>query len=148
MIRGSISAFGQTGTMQMPRNQDGSVNYCLECLSKMTIQCAWCGQPIFIGEPITLYSPRQDFQPPEYAVAYRTNPLQLVGCLRWNCAMTGADRAGFWLPGASGNGHVLRVPTPIEALFGAAQPSMVIVGDLGDIDRAAHPTIIPLDKNE
>jgi hypothetical protein len=115
--RGPVQAFGQTATIRMPKNKDGSVDYCLACIGEMMIRCAWCGKPIFIGEPITLYTPRGDFQVPEHAVVYNNDPLQLVGCLRWDCAESGVDRAGFWLPGDDCNGRVYRVPTPIEVTW-------------------------------
>ena len=145
---GSVSAFGCTTIIKMPKNESGSVDYCLDCIGKMTIQCAWCGNPIFIGDPITLYEPRDNFKVPEYAVVYNKGPLQLVGCLGWNCANTGADRAGFWLPGEDGKGRVERVPTVYEALLGAKGPSMMIVGDLGDMKEAMNPPLIPLESQK
>jgi hypothetical protein len=106
---GSVSAFGHTITIQMSMNEYGSVDYCFDCISKMTIRCAWCGNPIFISDPVTLYTPYDDFKIPEYAVINNEKPLQLVGCLRRNCADTGADRAGFWLPNPDDKGYVHRV---------------------------------------
>ena len=102
---GNITAFGQTIMVSMPKNKQGSVDHCLECIGKMAIRCAWCENPIFISEPITLYSPgpsagffsseepsdiqkareHNDFAIPDYAVAYREDPLTLVGCFGWNC---------------------------------------------------------------
>ena len=101
---GQVSAFGQTITTKMPTNENGSMDYCLDCIGKMAIRCAWCGDPIFIGNPITLYTPHGDFQVPEHAIVYNKEPLQLVGCLGWNCAETGADRAGFWVAGQGRQG--------------------------------------------
>ena len=161
---GSVSVFGRTTTTKMPMNKNGSVDYCLDCIGKMAIRCAWCSDPILIGDPITLYSPgpragffsseepsegqktrEQDgFVVPDGAVVYRENPLTLVGCLGWNCADTGADRAGFWLPGEDGKGHVHRVQTAYEAILGAKEPSMMIVGDLGNIKESINPTLVPL----
>ena len=124
---GQVSAFGHTMTTKMPRNRDGSVDYCIDCISKMAIQCSWCSHPIFVGDPVTLYTPSDDFQAPQHAVVYNSEPLQLVGCLGWNCADTGADRAGFWLPGENGKGRVRRVPTAYEAILGAKEPSILSV---------------------
>jgi len=130
---GKVSAFGRTIITKMPKVGD-SVEYCLDCLSKMAIQCAWCGGPIFIGDSVTLFSPRDDgFKLPEHAVIYRDNPLQLVGCLRWDCAATGADRAGFWLPSKNGRGYVRRVQSPYEALLATGVPSAVIISDTHNI---------------
>jgi len=106
----TVTAFGESTITQLPI-EDGKTPYCHRCIEKMAIKCAWCGHVIFIGNPITLYTPRnKDFEVPEHAVVYNEDPLQLVGCLRWDCAQTGADRAGFWLP----PGKVQRVPTAIE----------------------------------
>jgi hypothetical protein len=145
---GPVSAFGCTITTKMPKNDGGSVDYCLDCIGKMTIKCAWCSDPIFIGNPITLYTPRGEFQVPEHAVVYNKEPLQLVGCLGWNCADTGADRSGFWLPGEDGKGRVQRMPTAYEAILGAKEPSMMIVGDLSDMKEAVNPTLIPLESQK
>jgi len=146
---GRVSAFECTIITKMPKNESGSVDYCLSCLGGMTIQCAWCKDPIFIGDPVTLYTPRnRAFVVPPHAVVYNENPLQLVGCLDWLCADTGADRAGFWLPGEDGKGRVYCVQMPYEAILGAATPSAVIIGDLADPQEAAKPRLIPLDDTK
>lgn len=164
---GPVSAFGRTITTKMPMNKNGSVDYCLDCIGKMAIRCAWCGDQIFIGNPITLYSPgprtgffsseepseaqrarkQDDLVVPDGAVVYHENPLTLVGCLGWNCADTGADRAGFWLPDENGKGRVHRVQTAYEAILGADEPSM-IVGDTHDTKEALNPTLIPLESQK
>jgi len=117
------------------------LEYCSDCLANMVIKCAWCGEPIFIGDPVTLYTPIQkDFTVPKHAVIYKKEPLQLVGCLRWDCADTGADRSGFWvLPG-----KVQRVLSPIEILLGRVAEgdcSVMVFNDLSDPSRT-----IPIDE--
>lgn len=143
---GGVSAFGHRIVTKMPINEDGSMDYCLDCIGKMAIQCAWCGNPIFIGRPITLYSPVGDFKVPEHAVIYEKEPLQLVGCLGWNCADSGADRAGFWMPGEDGKGRVERVPNVYEMILATKGSSVVLVNDTGDIAEAMNPTLIPLEE--
>ncbi len=102
----------------------------------MAIKCAWCGGVIFIGDPITLYSPRdKDRQMPDYAILHSKEHNSYVGCLRWECAETGADRAGFWYP----PGKIMRVPSPLEMAFRQAQngeDGVIIVGDLSDPKEA------------
>jgi len=74
--------------------------YCPQCFAQSAIKCAWCGDTIFPGDPITLYTPPKDFAIPAHAIIHKTDPLELVGCLGWDCAQTGADRSGFWvMPG-------------------------------------------------
>ena len=76
------------------------LKYCAGCFSKMTIQCAWCGNHIMLEDPVTLYTPGRDFVIPKHAVVYQKSPIQLVGCLGWGCATSGADVMGRWvLPG-------------------------------------------------
>lgn len=145
---GSISAFDENIVTKIPLNSGGSVDYCLDCLGKMAIPCAWCNKPIFIGDPVTLYTSRDGSPVPEQAVIFNKEPLQLVGCLRFYCADTGADRAGFWVPGEDGKGTVYNVPTVYEMMLGAPEPSMVIVEDLGDINEALNPHLIPLKDQE
>jgi hypothetical protein len=125
-----VSIFGQIRQSSLKPDQ---LDWCNQCLAKMAILCAWCGRPIGIGEPITLYSPRIDkFVIPDHATVYSKEPLQLVGCLRMGCAETGADRAGFWMP----PGEVMRVLSPFEEVMGQVErgkpSSPIIVEDLAD----------------
>lgn len=102
------------------------IEYCADCLAKMSIRCAWCGRLIKVGDPVTLNTPRESFQIPDYSVVYNKNPLQLVGCLRWHCTDTGMDRAGFWII----PGKVYRVLSPIEMAI--ATGACVVVNDITD----------------
>lgn len=119
---GEIVVFGESSIMEMPVNEEGHPDYCLDCIAKMSIRCAWCGGAIKIGALVTLYIPQESFVVPEYAVCYQHGEHEaLVGCLRWDCADTGADMCGRWMP----PGNVERFPSPIElALQGN---NMVIV---------------------
>jgi len=127
-------------------NGDSDVNFCPECAKKGAIRCAWCGDFIVFGQPVTLYTPREkDFKVPEHAVIYSEDPLQLVGCLGWNCASTGGDRAGFWVPSGDPKikGKVRRVMTPIEqcfAQFACGEDGVVVVGDISN-PRESTPRI-------
>jgi hypothetical protein len=139
-LTGRVSAFGRSITTRMPKPQNGEVKYCLDCIGSMAIRCAWCADPIFIGDPVTLYISRKpSFEIPEHAVIHETEPLQLVGCLGWNCADTGADRAGFWMPGEDGKGKVQRVPTAYERMMGSGVPRVVITSDTHDMAEALRP---------
>jgi hypothetical protein len=118
--------------MSMPLTEDGNLNYCLDCITKMSIQCAWCEKPIWIGDPVTLYIPENNYTIPKYAVRYDKEPQRLVGCLRQDCG-SGVDRKGFWIP----PGKVLRVPSPIEMLLSDSgirngENVAVIVYDISD----------------
>ncbi len=117
LIRDWVFAFGE-GVMTRVPVIDGKVYYCHKCLQKMAIRCAWCGKTIFIGDAVTLYAPKEEFEIPEHAVPYEKNSNRLVGCLRWECALSGADRAGFWMP----PGKVERMPSPIETALGTTDP--------------------------
>lgn len=157
-LKGTVSAFGQSTITKIRRDQNGSTPYCLECLGGMAIRCAWCGNPIFIGDPITLYAPvseesyekrlkgqteffRVDYlgmKLPKGSVVYGEKPYSLVGCLRWKCADTGADRAGFWLPGSDGKGTVHRIKTVYEE-FLTSDKKYIGIDDLSDM-RGTTPS--------
>lgn len=161
---GRVSAFGHSIITRMPKNASGTIDWCLACIAKMAIRCAWCGRPIFIGDPITLYSPgpkanffsshepseaqqarvQEHFKVPGDAVIYSERPLTLVGCLGWSCADTGGDRAGFWMPGGDGRGKVMRVPTAEEVLLGLGEGECLalIIHDTHDVKEAMNPKII------
>jgi len=126
---GWAEAFGERYFVEMPLAENGRPDYCLGCIGGMAIRCAWCGKAIHIGDPVTLYTPmKKDFVVPAHAVPYSEKPLQLVGCLRWGCAETGGDRAGFWMP----PGHVRRVPSAFEQLMESDDSDAVVIADLRD----------------
>lgn len=132
---GRYSAFDDYRSRQFPLNKNGTVDWCLDCMGKMTIQCGWCGDPIFVCDPITLYEPTETAQVPDYAVQYEENGrTHIVGCLGWDCAETGADRKGFWMPGDDGKGRVARIASPIEIMFATGEAQ--IVGDISSIHEA------------
>jgi hypothetical protein len=132
--KGEIHFLGEISIMDMPLSENGNPDYCLGCIGDMTIQCAWCKNPIVIGSPITLYIPKENFEIPKHAVRYE-NPGKtrdsLVGCIGWDCADTGADIQGHWMP----PGEVKRCMSPIEMCLAANQgeeENIVIVGDTAD----------------
>lgn len=133
--KGVISAFGERSILRMPKKTRWTVDYCLDCVAKMTIRCAWCPNLIFVGDPVTLYSPIAGNQIPEGATIYNEENRSVVGCLGWECANTGADRAGFWVPGENGKGKVKRVISPFEQVFFGNHDTL-IVEDLGDTREA------------
>lgn len=116
-----------TGFVNMPLSENGSPDYCVCCINKMAIRCAWCGESINIGDPVTLCSPvHESFKVPDYAVKYGEGN-QLVGCLRWGCGEA-MCRSGFWMP----PGIVERVPSPLELCLSGPTGSMVFVSNIAD----------------
>ena len=115
-VRGLLRSFDEVRSLRVPLNR-GQAAYCIDCLGKMTIRCAWCGHSIFVGDPITLYAAGEEGPgriARSDATAYREDEQdeygRYIGCLRMGCAETSADRSGFWLP----PGRVHRVPTAWE----------------------------------
>lgn len=122
-IKGRVCALGENFTLEMPLAENKKPDFCLDCISKMSIRCAWCGEPIHIGDPVTTLCVAQDYIPPEYAVRYEDNSF--VGCLSWGCGEA-IFRSGFWMP----PGVVHRVMSPIEMVISSG--SAVFVQDLSD----------------
>lgn len=85
------------GFVTIPLSENGSPDYCICCMNKMAIRCAWCGESIHIGDPVTLSWPADDgsFKIPDYAVKYGEGD-QLVVCLRRGCGEY-MCRYGFWM---------------------------------------------------
>lgn len=137
--KGVIHYFGEAGVMEMPLSENGNPDYCLECVGDMTIQCAWCKNPIPIGSPVTLYIPKEDFEIPEHAVRYENEGDErdsLVGCIGWECAASGADIQGHWMP----PGKVKRCMSPLEMCLAGSQGeevNMVVVSDTADYPNSA-----------
>lgn len=123
---GKVMAHGESLVMSMTFSENSTPDCCLNCIAKMSIRCAWCGNPIHVGDPVTLYTPKKSFKAPEHAVRYDSC---LVGCLGWNCADSGADRQRFWIP----PGKVARVPSPIEILMSKGdEGNMAVFKDLSN----------------
>lgn len=140
--KGFIKDGDHTTIMNMPLAENGHPDYCLDCISKMTIQCAWCENRITIGDPITLYTPNESYNVPDHAVPYTEGGSKaLVGCLDWNCG-DAFDRAGFWLPGDGGKGQVQRVPSILETILSNPEAKAVVVNNTHDIAEAAKPAVI------
>jgi hypothetical protein len=100
--------------------ENGHPKYCLKCLAKMAIRCAWCGRAIFVGDPITLYAGTKRWrkvnifpQLSDPALEKKRDEKMVVGCLRTDCAESGGDRAGFLEP----EGKIYRVMTAFEMLL-------------------------------
>lgn len=108
--------------------------YCPDCLKQMTVPCAWCGRPIFIDDPITLYRKLSDYRTIENSVALPHDSSRWVGCMRMDCAESAADRAGMWVPGENGKGEVFRLPTPLEIIFSNPDAQMVSIPNLSNPD--------------
>ena len=110
---------GKTSTLKINYKPFRRPPCCLDCAEKAAIICPWCGEPIFVGDYITLYTPKDpNFKIPEGAVVYSKEPLQLVGCQRIGCADTGADYCGIWeYPGV-----VRRFPSAIELAEATMKP--------------------------
>lgn len=116
--------------MSMSLSGNGNPDYCLDCIAKMAIKCAWCNKSIRIGDPVTLYIPQESYKVPEHAIRHEEDDeLYLVGCLDWDCARIIADRAGFWMP----PGKVKRVPSPVEMLISQKDENRVII--IEDLSR-------------
>jgi hypothetical protein len=113
-----VNGWGYKGSFSL--RSDGSLPLCADCCTKLTVPCAFCGKPILIGYPITLYVKKKSYTPPPGAICY-DGPV-FMGCMR--CAVTSLDRAGYWLPVDDADtlmGHVVRVPNLLEVIADAMQ---------------------------
>ena len=117
------------GFTSIPLAKNGSPDYCICCLNSMAIRCAWCGESIAIGDPVSLCALVNPLHlMPEYAVGH--GEKQFVGCLRWGCADGAHARSGFWNP----PGQVVEVPNPIDLSLRGPTGSVVIISDTMDPD--------------
>lgn len=129
-----VHAFGDHMITTAPL-ENGAPPYCHRCVEKAAIACARCGGAIFpTDEPVNLCSPAdpKNFVIRPGAVVYQKDPLILVGCLRWNCADSGASRAGFWVM----PGKVERVASPFELALAASDCQPIFVEDIGSLAEA------------
>ncbi|MEK7620145.1 MAG: hypothetical protein AAB413_02825 [Patescibacteria group bacterium] len=91
------------------------------------IQCAYCDEVIFRGDPVSIYEPADEL--PEGFEARATHTAGgFVGCMCMDCCPTGGFFAGHWV----GNG----VRSPFSAGSAAAQAFTsgdVVVSDIGPL---------------
>ena len=91
---GEVKAFGDTMTQVMPRDLKKKHIICPACLAKKAICCAWCGQTIFVGEPVTLFAATKGgIEPKPDSLMYGGD--RLVGCLRPKCKQPNVSAVGI-----------------------------------------------------
>lgn len=96
---GRVEAFDDYTETTMPKNADGGFDFCHACLGQMAIRCWICDRTIFVGDPITLYVPSDPFRwIPPHAAIYSLEHMEIVGCGRTDCAESGVDYRGNWVP--------------------------------------------------
>lgn len=97
---GTVTVFGkevQFGSRGVILNTD----YCAQCIANMAIRCAWCGNIIFIGDPVTLLRSTDESQMPDYAVRYVQDASLFIGCVDMDCCWSGGCLSGRWVtPGS------------------------------------------------
>lgn len=124
LVVGTIIIEGQKRVFALDGNAQPEC--CLDCFQKSIINCAHCGFPIVPGEPITLYEMAEDFVPKEGSRKYGDEYNCHIGCMRFDCADTGMDRAGFW----EYPGMVRRVQNIYETILADPTIKMAICPDL------------------
>jgi hypothetical protein len=94
-VKGLITTpFGAVTVYRMPPQPD----YCLRCLGQMSVQCACCGKPVWIGDKVTLYQPDRASKLPKYVYRLHKDSNYFVACTRSECAKTRKSVSGRWLP--------------------------------------------------
>lgn len=135
---GYITAHGETGFIEMELNAHGTVDWTLGEIAEMTILCAKCSKPIFIGESVVLRTPMNpEFQIPSHAVVHQKQPLELVCCARWECCDSGAEINALWQPDpnvTANKGHAVRQKSLLERMM--ENPGVeAAIGEIGPDGR-------------
>jgi hypothetical protein len=91
---------GERAVLELKIDESGETFYCHKCLQEMTIKCAWCGKPIFVGAPVTLYKAAENEEKnlPVYAVLFNKEENTYLGCWRKDCCEKKEDIVGQWHP--------------------------------------------------
>lgn len=139
-----VTALGRTITTRVPLDEKGSTSFCHKCLEKMVVPCAWCLEPIFVGDPVTLYclaekelKAKWEMSDEDWELCKSKGELpwgskihsvangyvSLVGCPSTTCADTGADYCGVWMPPGQVEEHLSMIKKALQS--GAA----MVAGD-------------------
>jgi hypothetical protein len=120
---GEVKAFGDAITMVMPRNLKKKHTMCPSCLAKKAICCAWCGQAIFVGEPVTLFvATAGGVEPKPDSMLHGGD--RLVGCLRPKCKQPNVSAVGILsLNVTTGTTYIGEIETGSQAREAAQKAS-------------------------
>lgn len=91
-ISGSVVIFGKHVAFRLPV-KDGQTQYCLECIGKMAVRCASCGEPVIVGDTVTLRAPIAGRRLVESNGCKSDGAGRYIGCYR--CGHTRSDGVGF-----------------------------------------------------
>jgi hypothetical protein len=85
----------------MPLSNNDCPDYCLDCVSKMSIRCAWCAEPIHVGDEISFYSPIEPYLSRRSPIIGHTKVGgRYIGCTKCKLQKSDSGPSGIWsLPG-------------------------------------------------
>lgn len=69
-------------SLSLAVDENGYTPYCLDCLGRMSIRCAVCGDLIQVGEPVAVYDRNSFVSLPSHAVSYKYDERYVIGCLK------------------------------------------------------------------
>lgn len=111
-MSGSVMVFGKHVAFRLPV-KDGQTDYCLRCIGKMSIRCAWHGEPIVIGDAVTLRQPIAGRTLVDTGGCKSDEAGRYLGCLKCGCLRS--DGKGLWvLPGRAQILPVLQEPVTAQ----------------------------------
>ena len=107
LIALASDSWSEHSFINLSRNADGSVDWCLDCVAQMTIRCGlpMCERPIFVGHPVIAYCITREMELSPHATVVGVNPRFVLGCTYLECARSGRGRTGYWVTGPGGKGR-------------------------------------------
>lgn len=90
---GSVMIFGKPMAFRL-LVENGETDYCLECIGKMAIRCAWCSNPIAIGDAVTLRPPVAGRKLVNSNGCASDEAGRYLGCLKCGCLRS--EEKGVW----------------------------------------------------
>ena len=94
---GNLVAFERSKVSVLPIRQDGTTAHCHRCQAEMTIRCAICGKPIFVGDRIMRYYPDKNKILPKHARRHSEEPGTYIACSRQTCFDPYSYRMERWV---------------------------------------------------
>ncbi len=93
--------------ISVPLDAHGNTDHCGQCLLSMTVHCARSGDPVFVGDRVTIITLKETRRSPKMTMVTREG--KFLGFIAHPNKGDNYSPQGIWAPGRNGKGYFLPV---------------------------------------